>query len=189
MLSPPELHRSCGSCARDARYHSCNPKAFRGRKRPERLRRRFRCIRFGRYRLNFNLPFCRKKKPPSRELFLCRSGPVSRVLSSKTAIYLGRALPHVSSRLPACTERRAVLHAYSPPSFGWGLPSHAVASVLVRSYRTFSAFPLTRFAPVGVFFSAALSVGFPRPAVSRHPASRSPDFPHGSISHATVRPA
>ena len=30
----------------------------------------------------------------------------------------------------------------------------------------------------GVFFSVTLSVGSPRPAVSRHPALRSPDFPH-----------
>lgn len=30
----------------------------------------------------------------------------------------------------------------------------------------------------GVFFSVTLSVGSPRPAVSRHPTLRSPDFPH-----------
>ena len=33
-------------------------------------------------------------------------------------------------------------------------------------------------AQVGVFFSAALSVGSPRLAVSQHPALWSPDFPH-----------
>ena len=45
-------------------------------------------------------------------------------------------------------------------------------------------------APVGVFFSAALSVGFPRPAVSRHPALWSPDFPHGTrIAADAPRPS
>ena len=62
------------------------------------------------------------------------------------------------------------------PFSGWGLPSRAVADALVRSYRTVSAFLGTE-AP-GVFFSVALSVGSPRPAVSRHPALWSPDFPH-----------
>jgi hypothetical protein len=40
----------------------------------------------------------------------------------------------------------------------------------------FSFSPLAR----RVFFSVTLSVGSPRPAVSRHPAQRSPDFPHRS---------
>lgn len=46
------------------------------------------------------------ESPRERAFVLqCLSGPMSRVLSLKTAIYLGRALPHASSRLPACTER------------------------------------------------------------------------------------
>ena len=64
------------------------------------------------------------------------------------------------------------------PFSGWGLPSRTVADALVRSYRTVSAFLAQAMARAGVFFSVALSVGSPRPAVSRHPALWSPDFPH-----------
>ena len=76
----------------------------------------------------------------------------------------------------------------------WGLPSRCIAATLVRFYRTVSAFPKRLF-PIGnqsrrlgVFFSAALSVGSPRPAVSWHLALRSPDFPHvatrGRLAHS-----
>ena len=75
------------------------------------------------------------------------------------------------------------------PFSGWGLPSRAVTDALVRSYRTVSAFLARGKPPAGVFFSVALSVGSPRPAVSRHPASRSPDFPRWRKATATVRPA
>lgn len=66
------------------------------------------------------------------------SEPVSRVLWSAT-IYLDFASPRNSSTQPECTERRP----YCIPicaCFRWGLPSHAVTSMLVRSYRTVSAF-------------------------------------------------
>lgn len=108
------------------------------------------------------------------------SGPVSRVLSlddhlSETPV--ARRLKHATRtyggqpcRVPICACSR------------WGFPSRAVADALVRSYRTVSAFlPLPRAeARVrgGVFFSVALSVGSPRPAVSWHLALWSPDFPH-----------
>ena len=50
------------------------------------------------------------------------------------------------------------------PCFGWGLPSHAIADVLVRSYRTFSAFLLTPEGASGsLSFFSALSIGFPLP--------------------------
>ena len=62
------------------------------------------------------------------------------------------------------------------PFSRWGLPSRAVADALVRSYHTVSAFLPPEGG--GVFFSVALSVGSPRPAVSRHLALWSPDFPH-----------
>ena len=56
------------------------------------------------------------------------------------------------------------------------------AAVLPRRWWSltppFQLFPLRLAAQVGVFFSAALSVGSLRPAVSRHPALWSPDFPH-----------
>ena len=60
----------------------------------------------------------------------------------------------------------------------WGLPSHYVAAMLVRSYRTVSAFHQLTVASQRVFFSVALSVESPRPAVNWHPTLRSPDFPH-----------
>ena len=108
------------------------------------------------------------------------SGPVSRVLS-RTAIYLECASPRISSAQPERTEGQP----YSVPicvCSGWGLPSRIVADALVRSYRTVSAFLPQRG---GVFFSVALSVGSPRPAVSWHPALRSPDFPRAE-RHAAV---
>lgn len=115
-----------------------------------------------------------------REVERSASGSVSRVLSlddhlSRTPV--ARRLKHATRtydgqpyRVPICACSR------------WGFPSRAVADALVRSYRTVSAFlPLPRAeARVrgGVFFSVALSVGSPRPAVSWHLALWSPDFPH-----------
>ena len=67
------------------------------------------------------------------------SESISRVLWSAT-IYLDPLSPRDSSTQPECTERRP----YRTPicaCFRWGLPSHAVTSMLVRSYRTVSAFP------------------------------------------------
>ena len=58
-----------------------------------------------------------------------------------TAIYLERVSLRVSSTQPERTEGRP----YRVPICAcsrWGLPSHAVAGALVRSYRTVSAFPL-----------------------------------------------
>jgi len=53
-----------------------------------------------------------------------------------------------------------------------------VTKCTVRSYRTFSPLPVP---PEGGrrrdWFFVHLSSPFPRPAVSRHPALRSPDFP------------
>ena len=75
------------------------------------------------------------------------------------------------------------------PFSGWGLPSRAVTDTLVRSYRTVSAFLARGKPPAGVFFSVALSVGSPRPAVSRHPALWSPDFPHRDAMASPARPS
>ena len=102
------------------------------------------------------------------------SGPVSRILSW-TIIYLGPSSPTASRGLTRAPAGPA-LAAPICPCFRWGLPSRRVAATLVRSYRTVSAFlPLESG---GVFFSVALSVGSPRPGVTRHLALRSPDFPH-----------
>ena len=71
---------------------------------------------------------------------------------------------------------------------GWGLPTPDVAAGAVRSYRTFSPLPdpVRRVRPrgrtvrqraIGGVLSVALSVASRRPAVSRHPALWSPDFP------------
>lgn len=47
------------------------------------------------------------------------------------------------------------------PCFGWGLPSHAVTNMLVRSYRTFSAFLLTRTRQWEFKFLQHFPSGFP----------------------------
>ena len=114
-----------------------------------------------------------------------RGGPVSRVLSW-AAIYLLRTSPSASSAQPerSAGHTMALLFAFAPDGA-------CQAAVLPRRWWSltppFQLFPLRspRAAPVGVFFSAALSVGLPRPAVSRHPALWSPDFPHD----AQARPA
>ncbi len=58
------------------------------------------------------------------------------------------------------------------------------AAVLPRRWWSltppFQLFSQRLAAPAGVFFSAALSVGLPRLAVSQLPALWSPDFPHGA---------
>lgn len=66
------------------------------------------------------------------------SRPVSGVLSW-TTIYLGSTSPSTSSvltRAPVGPTLTAPICTCS----GWGFPSHYVAAVLVRSYRTVSAF-------------------------------------------------
>ena len=113
------------------------------------------------------LPLSSCKRP------LGSSGSVSRVLSW-AIIYLGYTSPCTSSAQPERTEGRPYRVPIRTCS-RWGLPSRAVTGTLVRSYRTVSAFLLRGR---GVFFSVALSVESPRPAVSWHLALGSPDFPH-----------
>ena len=70
------------------------------------------------------------------------------------------------------------------PCSGWGLPGRPVArdaGALLPHH-----FTLTRRS--GRFVSVALSVGFRRPGVTRHPARRSPDFPLARTP-AAARPA
>ena len=59
---------------------------------------------------------------------------------------------------------------------GLAKPLHCWGAGSLLHYRF--SFSLTAYAAAGVFFSAALSVGFPRLAVSQHFALWSPDFPH-----------
>ena len=115
-----------------------------------------------------------------------RSGPVSRVLSW-TVIYLEPTLPSVSSALPerSAGHTIALLFAFAPegacqatrlPGCWWSLtpPFQLFSHLLAQA--------------AGVFFSAALSVGSPRPAVSRLPALWSPDFPHGASAPRSSGP-
>ena len=95
-----------------------------------------------------------------------RSGPISRVLS-RTIIYLVCALPRSS---PHATRARA------GPAHGAPIRACHDAGGLLHHRFSFSLTRRRRAA--GVFFSAALSVGSPRLAVSQLPALWSPDFPH-----------
>ena len=71
---------------------------------------------------------------------------------------------------------------------GWGFAGRPVARTPVRSYRTISTLPdPARRQAIGGMFSVPLSVGFPRPAVNRHPALRCPDFPPASDPKAPDR--
>src|SRR3954468_3634974 len=85
--------------------------------------------------------------------------------------------PHVAMQLERPTWRP--LSGTGRPCLLCGLapdgvcPAAAVTRSAVRSYRTVSPLPPCD----GGLFSVALSFGLPRPAVSRHPALRSPDFP------------
>lgn len=104
---------------------------------------------------------------------------MSRVLSW-TAIYLRTALPLPSSAQPerGAGNTIALLFAFAPDGA-------CQAAVLPRRWWSltppFQLFSQRLAAPAGVFFSAALSVGLPRLAVSQHPALWSPDFPHARL--------
>ena len=122
--------------------------------------------------------------------------PVSRILSapspwerSGTVIDLGAASQQRSCSLPAGQVERAV------PSRLFGLAPDGVYHAADR-YRQRGGLLPHRFTlacasreAIGGLFSAALSVASRRPAVSRHPALRSSDFPPPrKLERATVRP-
>ena len=102
---------------------------------------------------------------------------MSRVLSW-TIIYLRTPLPAPSSAQPerGAGHTMALLFAFAPEGA-------CQAVVLPRRWWSLTPpFQLFSHPPrraAGVFFSAALSVGSPRLAVSQLPALWSPDFPHG----------
>lgn len=112
-----------------------------------------------------------------REKKQVRSGPMSRVLSW-TIIYLLTPLPAPSSAQPerGAGHTMALLFAFAPEGA-------CQAAVLPRRWWSlappFQLFSHLLAQAAGVFFSAALSVGSPRLAVSQLPALWSPDFPHG----------
>ena len=97
--------------------------------------------------------------------------PVSRVLS-RMIIYLGRTSPHGSSDLPG--RRRAALSSLLGLASDGVYTACPVAGSAVVSYTAISPLP----GRPGGIFSVALSLGSPPPDVIRHPALRSPDFPH-----------
>ena len=115
------------------------------------------------------------------------SPPISRVLSSgpirkparRAIIPLVDALPRRSSSLPGDSAS-----SVNVPLFGLApdgvYRAVTVTSAAVGSYPTVSPLPDLRRA-IGGLLSVALSVAFTRrlwrPAVSRHPALRGPDFP------------
>ena len=118
-----------------------------------------------------------------------RSGPISRVLS-RTVIYLGaRVAASLFARYPSA-DRAGPWRSYSRLlRMGFTQPSRRRdAGGLLHHRFSFSLYARTQ---VGVFFSAALSVGSLRLAVSQHAALWSPDFPHESAKRprATVWPA
>jgi len=104
------------------------------------------------------------------------------------AIYLDRLLP-VGSPDESGSDLPAGGATYLPLTLGpsvqlLGLagggvyPAGIVANAAVRSYRTISPLPVNRFlGTIGCVFSAALSRGSPRVAVSHHRALSCSDFP------------
>ena len=110
---------------------------------------------------------------------------MSRVLSW-TTIYLRPTLPSASSAQPerSAGHTMALLFAFAPDGA-------CQAAVLPRRWWSLAP-PFQLFSHLeeaaGVFFSAALSVGSPRLAVSQLPALWSPDFPHDPKGPAIVWP-
>ena len=84
----------------------------------------------------------------------------------------------VATRLKQPTREQCGPHYRSPiwPYSGWGLPCHGCCHP--RGELLPRHFTLTRLlAQTGGIFSVALSIASRRPAVNRHPALWSPDFP------------
>ena len=113
------------------------------------------------------------KKLPNGSLLKTASESISRVLSLDD--HLSRT--RVTARLKHATRmhgRAAVWHSYLRLlQMGFTKLRCCQRTGALLPHR-FSFSPACR----GVFFSVALSVGSPRPAVSWHLALGSPDFPH-----------
>jgi hypothetical protein len=104
---------------------------------------------------------------------VCKPGSVQG-RTPAAVIPLGRRLPAGSSNLPGSSASSAIA-----PLFG--LAPDGVCQPLVlpqaRCALTAPFHPYLCLAAIGGMFSVALSVASRRPAVSRHPALWSPDFP------------
>ena len=109
-----------------------------------------------------------------------KSGSISRILltpKESAIIHLGRLLPTCSCDLPWATSSQCRVLPQRPNlvllQMGFSKPvSRLTAGELLPHH-----FNLTGHKDLGGVFSAALSVGSPRLAVSQHLALRSPDFP------------
>ena len=105
------------------------------------------------------------------------SGTISRVMS-RVIIYLGLLLPTASSDLPESRSGKPVAFCLVLLRMGFTY----APSVTRRAVVSYTAFP-----PLPIiltkqyyrrFISVALALESPPPDVIRHPALRSPDFPH-----------
>lgn len=132
--------------------------------------------------MNGDVPCCRFEWGLERAKRADKPGSV-RVLPPVIIIPLGAALLPRSSNLPVDSASNLNAYCLVLLRMGFTLPA-TVTSAAVRSYRTFSPLPDPLAGPSAVQLSVALSVGSRRPAVSRHSALWSPDFPppccHGS---------
>ena len=107
------------------------------------------------------------------------------------AIHLGWLLPATSSNLPE-HEDETFPQGRAPAVFLSGLapggvyPADPVASIAVRSYRTFSPLPCGH----GGLFSVALSLRSPSPGVTRHRGSVEPGLSSsGAGPPAAIQPS
>ncbi len=111
--------------------------------------------------------------------FADKPGSVGCILTGSThraVIPLGVTLPQRSSSLPGSNADHA-----NAPLFGLApdgvYRAGPVTSPAVGSYPTVSPLPVPCKMAIGGLLSVALSVASRRPAVSRHPVLRGPDFP------------
>lgn len=111
------------------------------------------------------------RQKPRRKIWkreqACKPGSVF-----QTAIYLGPLLPTASCDFFE-TERAAPWSLFVLLRVGF-TGARDVTAAAVGSYPTFPSLPKR----IRRSISVALSLESPPPAVSRHPALRSPDFPH-----------
>ena len=107
------------------------------------------------------------------------SGPQGNGRGRKPSSVVGRSSIYSPRRREALAisleARRAAVSLLIGSCIGWGLQRNRVATARVSSYLAFPALPGQK---PGRYISVALSLESPPPAVSRHPALRSPDFPH-----------
>ena len=105
----------------------------------------------------------------------CKPGSVF-----QTAIYLGPLLPAASCDFFE-TGRAAPWFLFVLLRVGF-TGTRDITAPAVGSYPTFPSLPGQAWRSISV----ALSLESPPPAVSRHPAGRSPDFPHSYGNEVTV---